>query len=404
MENALHTITEVPHQTSPAERPSRESERLARVVPMLDLRRQYEYLKPTIDRRLRRALEHQHWILGPEVKELEERICRYIGTRHAIGCASGTDALVLALRALALKMRGEEYLRREDEVITSAFTFTATGDAIIRAGATPVFCDVDPVTFNISARTIEPAITKQTVGIVPVHLYGRACPMDEIVAIARSHRLFVVEDVAQAFGAEWAGVRCGAWGDGGAFSFFPSKNLGGFGDGGMVTTSDAELASYVDVLRRHGGKDKYNAEYVGYNSRLDTLQAAILLAKMDSIEELNARRKFIAECYSHELKGLDGLVIPPLAENGNHVFHQYTIRADDRDRLAARLRERGVATMVYYPVPLHRMRLFAGRCRTAGELPEAERAAAEVLSLPIEPLLRPEELNHVVVSIRESLN
>lgn len=397
MEHALRTTPETSS-------PEFQTERPARVVPMLDLRRQYEYLKPAIDLRLRRALEHQHWILGPEVKELEQRVCRYIGTRQAVGCASGTDALVLALRALALKLRGEEYLRREDEVITSTFTFTATGDAIIRAGATPVFCDIDPATFNISGRTIEPAITKNTVGIVPVHLYGRACPMDEIVALARSHRLFVVEDVAQAFGAEWAGVRCGAWGDCGAFSFFPSKNLGGFGDGGMVTTSDAELAHYVDVLRRHGGRDKYNAEYVGYNSRLDTLQAAVLLAKMDSIEEFNARRKFIAECYSHELRGLNGISVPPPAENGNHVFHQYTVRCHSRDRLAGELRERGVATMVYYPVPLHRMQLFAGRCRTAGKLSEAEQAAAEVLSLPIEPLLRPEELSHVVMSIRESLN
>ncbi|MEO0073359.1 MAG: DegT/DnrJ/EryC1/StrS family aminotransferase [candidate division WOR-3 bacterium] len=402
MEQALHSTLTASREKLHAERPA--PKRPEMVVPMLDLRRQYEYLRPAIELRLRRALDHQHWILGPEVKELEQRVCHYIGTSHAVGCASGTDALVLALRAIALKLRGEEYLRREDEVITSSFTFTATGDAIIRAGATPVFCDIDPTTFNISARTVEPAITEKTVGIVPVHLYGQACPMDEIMAIARSHRLFVVEDVAQAFGAEWAGTRCGAWGDCGAFSFFPSKNLGGFGDGGMVTTSDAELAHYVDVLRRHGGKDKYNAEYIGYNSRLDTLQAAVLLAKMDSIEEFNARRKFIAECYSHELEGLNGISVPASSENGNHVFHQYTIRSQSRDQLAARLRECGVATMIYYPVPLHRMKLFAGRCRTAGELPEAERAAAEVLSLPIEPLLRPEELNHVVTSIRQSLN
>ncbi|MBM3316175.1 DegT/DnrJ/EryC1/StrS family aminotransferase, partial [candidate division WOR-3 bacterium] len=299
--------TETSERRPARRRPSGGREPGTFSVPMLDLKRQYVYQKAGIDKAINRALEHQGWILGPEVRELEQRVARYVGTRHAVGCASGTDALVLGLRALALKRRGEEYLRREDEVIAPAFTFTATGDAIVRAGATPVFVDIDPETFNVSPRAIEEALTERTVGIVPVHLYGQACAMREITGLAAHHRLFVVEDVAQAFGAELDGTRCGAWGDCGAFSFFPSKNLGCFGDGGMVTTGDDELAANVDVLRRHGGRDKYNVDHIGYNSRLDTLQAAVLLARMDGIEEFNSRRKFIAQCYTGELTGLPGI-------------------------------------------------------------------------------------------------
>jgi dTDP-4-amino-4,6-dideoxygalactose transaminase len=367
---------------------------------MLDLKREYQYLKSDIDASIARALDHQGWILGPEVKEFEKRVAAHIGTKHAVGVASGTDALVLAMRALALKRRGEEYFRHEDEVITTTFTFTATGDAIIRAGATPVYVDIDPLTYNIDPARVADAVTDRTVGIVPVHLYGQACAMDRIQAVAAKSGLFVVEDVAQAFGAEFQDRRCGAIGDAGAFSFFPSKNLGGFGDGGMVTTDDDELARYVDALRKHGGKDKYNVDLLGYNSRLDTLQAAVLLAKLGRIDEFNARRKFIAQCYTCELSGVTP---PPASTNGDHVFHQYTLRAFDRDSLAARLKERGVATMVYYPVPLHRMKVFANRSRVSGSLAQAERAAQEVLSLPIEPLLRPEEVSHVVESVRASL-
>lgn len=372
-------------------------------VPMLDLKRQYQHLKPAIDRAISSALEHQGWILGPEVKELEDRFRRFIGTRHAIGVASGTDALVLALRALAFRLRGEEYFRPGDEVVVPTFTFTATGDAVIRAGATPVFVDIDPASFDIDPEKVAAAVTARTVGIVPVHLYGRACAMPQLRELARRHGLFIVEDVAQAFGAEIEGVRCGAWGDAAAFSFFPSKNLGGFGDGGMVTTSDDDIAQHVDALRRHGGRDKYNVDWLGYNSRLDTLQAAVVLAKLDSAAEFNARRKFIARCYTDELSGLPGLTTPPATTNGDHVFHQYTIRHAERDRIAAGLRERGVASMVYYPVPLHKMKVFQGRSRVAGELAHAEQAAREVLSLPIEPLLQPEELSHVIKSVRESL-
>lgn len=371
------------------------------MVPMLDLKREYEFIKPDVDAALSRALEHQAWIMGPEVKELETRVAEYVGAKFALGCASGTDALVLALRALAHHRRGQEYFTPEDEVITTPFTFTATGDAIIRAGATPVFADIEPGTFNLDPAQVKAAITSRTVGIIPVHLYGQACSMEEISALARLHGLFIVEDVAQAFGAAVDGRKCGAWGDCGAFSFFPSKNLGGFGDGGMVTTNDPDLAAMVDMLRRHGGRDKYNVDHLGYNSRLDTLQAAVLLAKLKHLDTFNTLRRRIAGHYSHSFARLPGITTPP-ATNGNHVYHQYTLRAPDRDRLAAALKQRGVATMVYYPVPLHRMKVFAGRCRAAGPLDNSEQAAQEVLSLPIEPLLSDKELAMVAAAVVEA--
>ncbi|MEO0078744.1 MAG: DegT/DnrJ/EryC1/StrS family aminotransferase [candidate division WOR-3 bacterium] len=370
------------------------------MIPMLDLKREYEFMKQDIDAAISRAMDHQAWIMGPEVKELETRVAEYIGTRFALGCASGTDALVLALRALAHVRHGKEYFSREDEVITTSFTFTATGDAIIRAGATPVFADIELDTFNISPALIRAAITPRTVGIVPVHLYGQACVMDEITSIAREHGLFVVEDVAQAFGAGFAGRKCGAWGDCGAFSFFPSKNLGSFGDAGMVTTSDPALAAMVDMLRRHGGKDKYNVDHLGYNSRLDTLQAAVLLAKLKHLDTFNSLRRRIARHYSQAFASLPN--ITPPAGNGNHVYHQYTVRSTSRDRLADELKKRGIATMVYYPVPLHKMKVFAGRSRTAGPLDKSEQAAQEVLSLPIEPLLSDKELAVIVAGVAEA--
>lgn len=368
-------------------------------VPMLDLRREYDFIRADVDAAIAKALDHQGWIMGPEVKELEQKVADYIGTRHAVGCASGTDALVLSLRALAWRRTGREYFERGDEVITTAFTFTATGDAIIRAGATPVFVDIDRTTFNIDPARVRAAVTERTVGIVPVHLYGLACPMDEINAIAGERGLFVVEDCAQSFGARAGERRCGSVGDAGAFSFFPSKNLGGFGDGGMVTTNDDELAKMVDMLRRHGGKDKYNVDYLGYNSRLDTLQAAVVLAKLGHIDTFNGLRRKLAARYTRAFARLPGVVPPPPPRDGEHVFHQFTLRCPDRDAFAARLKEHGVASMVYYPVPLHRMKVFAGRARTQGTLVEAERAAEEVLSLPIEPLLSEKEFATVTAAV-----
>jgi dTDP-4-amino-4,6-dideoxygalactose transaminase len=372
---------------------------------MLDLRREYEYLKQEIDRRIHRCLEHQQWILGSEVKELEVTIAGYLGVRYCIGVASGTDALVLSLRALAIKLKGQEYFDRSDEIITTPFTFTATGDAILRAGATPVFVDIDPETYNIDTNTIKAYLNSfgrgRVVGIIPVHLYGQSCEMDGVMKIADEYRLFVLEDVAQAFGGSWEDKKLGSIGIAGAFSFFPSKNLGGFGDGGMVATNDQQVAEIVRMLLKHGGRDKYNVDYIGYNSRLDTLQAAVLLAKMKYLGEFNDRRKKIAAAYDKGLTGLKGLTIPHKAYS-DHVYHQYTIRVARRDQLQSYLKEKGITSMVYYPFSLHKMNVFEnGRSKVVDSLKHAEEACHSVLSLPIEPLQTEEETTYVIDSIKD---
>lgn len=374
-------------------------------VPMLDLKREYLYMKADIDAAIARCLEHQQWILGPEVKALEATIAGYLGVKHCIGASSGTEALVLSLRALAIKRTGAEYFRREDLVITTPFTFTATGDAILRAGATPLFVDIDPGSFNLDPGQVAEALAQhkgQVVGIMPVHLYGRACDQDAIAGIAAQHGLFVVEDVAQAFGGSWKGRKLGSLGDTGGFSFFPSKNLGGFGDGGMVSTSDDETAGLVRMLLKHGGKDKYNVDHVGYNARLDTLQAAVLVAKFKFIDEFNAKRARLAAAYGKALAGLAGVVPPEIPEG--HVVHQYTVLVKDglRDALQKQLADSGVSTMVYYPFPLQRMKVFGeGRSVVHGDLVHANQAAEEVLSLPVEPLMMDDELQAVVEAVRK---
>ena len=373
---------------------------------MLDLKLEYEQMKSDIDSAIKGCLDHQRWILGPEVKEFEERVAGYLGAKHCIGVSSGTEALVLSLRALAIKLKGQEYFTKDDEIITTPFTFTATGDAILRSGATPVFVDIDPETYNIAPGNIEKAVSEKTVGIISVHLYGQSCDMDKIMTIAEGHDLFVVEDVAQAFGGMWKGKKLGSLGTAGAFSFFPSKNLGGFGDGGMVSSDDGEIVELVRMLLKHGGRDKYNVDHVGYNARLDTMQAAVLLAKLKYIDEFNARRGKIAGLYDQGLAGVKGISTPQNISEAHHVYHQYTLRVPDgkRDELQGYLKEKGVSTMVYYPVPLHRMKVFDGRCKMLGGLDEAERATGEVLSLPMEPLQEEETTAYVIDSIKDILN
>lgn len=368
-------------------------------IPMLDLKLEYEYMKEEIDSAVKRCLDHQRWIFGPELGELEEKIADYLGTRFCIGVSSGTEALVLSLRALAIKRTGEEFFGNGDEIITTPFTFTATGDAILRSGATPVFVDIDPETYNVSPDKIREAITEKTVGILSVHLYGQSCEMDEISKIADEEGLFVLEDVAQAFGATWKGSKLGTLGSSGAFSFFPSKNLGGFGDGGMVSTDDPEIAELVRMLVKHGGKDKYNVDHVGYNARLDTIQAAVLLVKLKYIDEFNGRRTLIAQSYSEGLGDLDCLSVPSVTEGARHVFHQYTIRSSERERLQAHLKESGVSSMIYYPLPLHKMGVFQGRS-IARDLADAETAAGEVLSFPVEPLQSEDDTQRVIEAVR----
>ena len=373
-------------------------------IPMLDLKREYEYMKAEIDSALQKCLDHQKWIFGPEIREFEDALKQYLGVKNCIGVSSGTEALVLSLRALAIITKGEEYFSRQDEVITTPFTFTATGDAILRSGATPVFIDIDPNTYNIDTAMMRSYLTAQqsdhstkVVGIIPVHLYGCTSNMTDIMNLAEEFKLFVVEDVAQAFGATWKGRRLGSIGHTGAFSFFPSKNLGGFGDAGMVTTNDDEITELLRMLLKHGGKDKYNVDHIGYNGRLDTLQAAILLAKFKYIDEFNEKRNNIAQMYSSRLQGIEGLSLPvehddPIFsaspshnDDSYHAFHQYTVQTSRRDELQAFLNGKGVSTMIYYPFPLHKMKVFAGRMKKFGDLSHSEKAALEVLSLPIEP-------------------
>jgi len=373
-------------------------------VPMLDLKLQYQHMQDDIDAAIKRCLEHQRWILGPEVAELEEKAAAYLGAGQCIGASSGTEALVLALRGLAISRMGREYFDSTQEILTTAFTFTATGDAILRSGATPVFVDIDPLTFNMDLNLAAAYLEKNkghVVGILPVHLYGRACDMDALLELASQYGLFVVEDAAQAFGGTWQGRNLGSLGDAGAFSFFPSKNLGGFGDGGMVAAGNEELAEVVRMLIKHGGRDKYNVDHVGYNARLDTLQAAVVLARMKHVDDFNQRRRDIAAMYSRGLAGVEGIRTPGMDEPG-HVWHQYTLRVEGgrRDALQAHLKENNVASMIYYPHPLHRMRVFENRFGTAGDLTHTEEACASVLSLPMEPLMGEDKVQRVIEGVR----
>ncbi len=379
-------------------------------IPLLDLQKEYRYMMEAIDNATLKSISEAKYILGPQIKELESKIAQYLEVKHSIGVSSGTDALVLSLRALAIKTKGHEYFDRDDKIITTPFTFTATGDAILRAGATPVFIDIDPETYNINVIKLREFITQnitktKIVGIISVHLYGLPSNMDEVMDIAQKYNLFVIEDVAQAFGAEWKQRKVGSIGTLGAFSFFPSKNLGCFGDGGMVATNDDELAELVRMLLKHGGKDKYNVDHIGYNARLDTFQASILLEKIKYIDEFNERRRKIAYLYNEHLRNLKDIDVPEEKEphTYKHCFHQYTIRVKNnkRDKLQNYLKNKGIASMVYYPVPLHKMNVFEGRCEVYDNLDISEKASKEVLSLPIEPLMSYEECEYIVNVIKE---
>jgi len=393
-----------PHAVSLEEFSTPEAQEKPRTIPMLDLKEEYRYMLEDLDDAILHCIADTRYILGPQVSALEKRIGEYLGVKHCIGVSSGTDALVTALRALAIVTKGEEYFSAADEIITTPLTFTATGDAILRAGATPVFVDIDAQTFNLDPVKIKDYLTRSNgsvVGIIPVHLYGQACPMNEIMALASEHRLFVLEDVAQAFGGSYQGKKLGSIGRASAFSFFPSKNLGSCGDGGLVASNDDTLADLVRMLSKHGGKDKYNVDHIGYNARLDTIQAAVVLAKLKHVDLFNDRRRQLAEHYQDGLKQIPGLVLP--AGDAGHVYHQYTVRVlnGQRDRLQNHLQELGIGSMVYYPVPLHKMKVFTGRMRIADSVRTAESVCAEVLSLPMEPLQSKATTAYIVQSIRD---
>lgn len=367
-------------------------------IPMLDLMLEYDYMKEEIDEAIKNCLSHHRWILGPEVSELEEKVANYLGAGHCTGVSSGTDALLLALRAMAIKTKGQEFFNKSDEIITTPFTFNATAGAILLAGATPVFVDIDANSYNISPTEVKRYMESggsNVVGIMPVHLYGQACDMDEVMSIAEERGLFVVEDAAQAFGGKWEGQRLGTIGAAGCFSFFPSKNLGGFGDGGMVSTSDDEVAEIVRMLLKHGGKDKHEINHIGYNARLDTFQAAILLVKLKHIDRFNEKRRAIASMYNEGFKDVDGITTPAVSPDAYHVYHQYTVKVKNRDAVNEYLDKNGVSSVAYYSLPLYGMKAFHGKCKVfgndasrdnGGELKNVANSCPAVLSLPIEPL------------------
>lgn len=367
-------------------------------IPLLDLSPEIEAIGDEIKAAISRVVDSGRFILGPEVEAFEEEVAHYLGVKHAVGVNSGTDALVIGLRALGIGPG--------DEVITTPFTFFATAEAISIIGATPVFVDIDPVSYNIDPALIESAITPQTRAVLPVHLFGRPANMKRIMAIARQHDLAVLEDCAQAFGAQYRfsaeddPAYVGTIGDVGAFSFFPSKNLGAYGDGGLVVTDDDELAEAARMLRKHGGTNKYHNVTLGYNSRLDALQAAVLRVKLKHIDAYNSGRRSVAKEYHKLLGPTAGLVPPPLVEG--HVFHQYTIRLTDavNHEVQRDLQRAGISAKVYYPTPCHQLPVYDDLDVT---LPVAEDTARHVLSLPIWPQMPLSLPDRVATALQRSL-
>lgn len=379
-------------------------------VPLLDLKSQYNSIKTEIDQAISRTVESQNLILSQEVSDFEKEIAGYTNIPYAAGVASGTDALILALKAVGI--------RSGDRVITTPFTFFATAESISLLGAIPVFVDINPETYNIDPEKIEeflrdtPRLRSGQAGqakdegrgtikaILPVHLYGQCADMDSIMAIADKYDLKIVEDCAQAIGATYKGHQAGSFGSAGCFSFFPSKNLGGFGDGGMIVSSEESLIDKIKSLRVHGSREKYIHDEIGWNSRLDSIQAAVLRVKLKMLDKwLDGRRK-IASKYNEAFAGSD--IITPKETGGNkHTYHQYTIAFDDRDGLLRHLNEKGIAARVYYPVPLHLQPCYKDLGFSAGSFPNSEKAAEEVLSLPVYPELSEDKIEYIISTVKE---
>lgn len=361
-------------------------------IPILDLASEIKMLKNEVLQAVEGVLNAGQFIMGSNVRAFEQESARYLGVKHAISVNSGTDALIIGLRAAGIG--------KGDEVITTAFTFFATAEAIEHVGATPVFIDIDPKSFNLDASKIEDAMTSRTKAILPVHLYGHASAMHEILDLARRYNLKVIEDVAQAFGGEYREQKLGTFGDVGCFSFFPSKNLGAYGDGGLLVTNNDRIAEEASLLRVHGAKKKYYNEQIGYNSRLDEIQAAILRVKLSRIEEWNKGRRKAACNYHEWLSNINGIVTPSERSDTRHVYHQYTIRIVNKSRneVQQELADKGIESIVYYPVPVHQLPFYKEMKCT---LPLVEKASKEVLSLPIWPQIKPEIQQKVVDSLRE---
>ena len=367
---------------------------MTQAIPFIDLKSQYKALEESIKTRINKVLEHGQYIMGPEVAELEQVLADYVGVKHCITASSGTDTLLIAMMALDIKPG--------DEVITTPFTFISTGEMIVLIGAKPVFVDIDPVSYNIDPSKIEAAITSRTRAIMPVSLYGQCADFDAINVIAKKHGLAVIEDAAQSFGATYKGKRSCGLSTIGSTSFFPSKPLGAYGDGGALFTDDDNLAAAMRQIRVHGQEKRYYHARIGMNGRLDTIQAAVLLAKMERFDWEVEQRKRIGSLYTQLIReaGLESaphsISTPTIAAHNDCVFAQYTVRVKNRDQMQQKLQAAGVPTAVHYPIPLHLQPAFAGKYETSGQYPHAESASQEVMSLPMHPYLKDEEVERIV--------
>jgi len=359
-------------------------------VPLLDLKLQYESIKDEIDEAIQEVMTSQHFIMGPQVADCEEAIADYSQCDHGIGVSSGSDALLIALMA--------EGIGPGDEVITTSYSFFATAGCIARLGATPVFVDIDPATYNIAPNLIEEKITPRTKAIIPAHLFGQMADMDPIMNIAKTHNLIVIEDAAQAIGAEYKGRRAGSIGHYGCFSFFPAKNLGCAGDGGMVVTNDAKRAEQIKVLRVHGSKPKYFHKVIGGNFRLDTIHAAIVNVKLRHLDKWTKQRQQHAAFYDEAFSQCSTISLPT-SQDGRHVYNQYVVRVTEREKMITHLKTNSISSAIYYPRPLHMQECFADHYQSGLKLPLSETASRETLAIPIDPQLTSEQVDHVAKSI-----
>lgn len=361
-------------------------------VPLLDLSRQYSYLQSQMDKAVLNVLAHGKFILGPEVAQLEKEIAELCGVKHAVGVASGTDALMLALDAAGV--------RPGDEVITTDFSFFSTAGVISRLGATPVFVDIEAESYNIDPKLIEQAITAKTKAIMPVHLFGQVADMDPIIDVARKHNLKVVEDAAQAIGAEYKNKPAGSMGDFGCFSFYPTKNLGAGGDAGIVVTNDTAGFERLKMLRVHGQSGKYAHKFVGYNSRLDSIQAAILLVKLPHLRTWSEKRAQHANVYDEAFRDVSGITTPVVKDYTTlHIYNQYTLATSKRDAVLNGLKDAGIGYCIYYPIPFHQQECFASLGYKPGQLPVSGKAAADVFSIPVYPELTDKEQAEVIEAV-----
>lgn len=361
------------------------------MIPLINLDRQFQMIKDEAMEAIRRVYDSGQYILGSEGKQFEEEVKKYLATPFAIGVGNGTDALVLALDALNI---GDG-----DEVITTPFTFFATAEAISRVGATPVFVDIEPVTFNIDPNQIEKAITSQTKAIMPVHLFGHPANMDHITTIAKDHNLYVIEDACQAFGSSVNGKKAGTIGDIGCFSFFPTKNLGTMGDGGLVVTKHKHVAERIRVLRHHGSTKKYYHQEIGYNSRLDEIQSALLRISLTHIDDLNRRRQETASFYEKQLSSLKGITVPTSMKGADHIYHLYCVEVENREHLSKGLSKADIANGVYYPLPLHLQEVYKHLGYEAGDFPVSEEKSKHLLAIPMHPYLTDTEQKEIANAI-----